>query len=339
MKTDLASIIIVNWNGVTLLQECLQSVFSQSYLDIEVILVDNNSSDNSVEFVAKNYPAVKLIQLETNRGFSGGNIEGLKCSNGQYIVLLNTDAKLSSTWLHYMVLALQSNDKIGLCASKIIIDNTQMIDSIGDCFTTAFNVTRPGEHENENNHLSKRYVSGACAAAVIYKKQMLDEIGFLDADFYLNHEDTDLNMRAWFAGWKCMLVPEAVAYHKVSASIGRLSDTSVYFSSRNCEWVWLKNIPLGLMIRYLPQRVLYELCSCAFYCLLSGKWRPFLKGKLDAIRGIPMILVKRRELGRFRRLAAHEIKKELFPLVPYLKRQLLRSGKVDSFPCDKNIII
>jgi GT2 family glycosyltransferase len=184
--------------------------------------------------------------------------------------------------------------------------------------------------DEESNYSVRRFVPGACAAAVIYKKEMLDDIGFLDDDFFLNHEDTDLNMRAWLAGWRCMFVPEAVVHHKVSASIGVLSDTSVYYFARNNEWVWLKNVPLGLMIRYFPQRVLYELCSCAFFCLLAGKWRPFLKGKWDAMKGVPMILDKRRKLSKLRRLDAREIRKELLPLVPYLRRQLLMAGHGES---------
>lgn len=323
-----ASIIIVNWNGENLLQECLDSVFCQTYPDFEVIFVDNNSSDNSVEFVTLNYPAVKLISMDNNTGFAGGNIEGLLHAKGQYIVLLNNDARLTDTWLQCMISKLQSDISVGTCASKIVVDtNRCLIDSVGDSFTTAFNVTRVGEHDDERNHSASKYVSGACAAAVVYKKEMLDDIGFLDSDFFLNHEDTDLNMRAWFAGWKCLFVPDAVAYHKVSASIGRLSDTAVYYFSRNNEWVWLKNVPFVLMIRYLPQRLLYELCSCAFFCLLAGKWRPFLKGKWDAMKGVPMILDKRRKLSKLRRLGAHEIRKDLLPLVPYLRRQLQMTGR------------
>jgi hypothetical protein len=331
MITGLASIIIVNWNGVNLLQECLDSVFNQTYSDFEVILVDNNSSDNSVEYVTLNYPTVNLIPLKNNTGFSGGNIAGLLHAGGQYIVLLNNDARLAETWLQCMISKLQSDKCVGTCASKILTDNNRrIIDSVGDSFTTAFNVTRIGEHDDEKSHSESKYVVGACAAAVIYRREMLDDIGFLDVDFYLNHEDTDLNIRAWFAGWKCLFVPEAVAYHKVSASIGKLSDTAVYYFSRNNEWLWLKNIPLRLMIQYLPQRVLYELCSCAYFCLLAGKWRPFLKGKWDALKGVPMILGKRKKISNLRRLALHEIRKDLFPLVPYLRRQFLLARRGES---------
>ena len=151
---------------------------------------------------------------------------------------------------------------------------------------------------------------------------MLDEIGFLDGDFFLNHEDTDLNLRAWFAGWKCLFVPEAVAFHKVSRSIGNLSDTSVYYFSRNVEWVWIKNVPLSLMFRFLPQRIVYGVSSFVYYCLMKGKWRSFLKGKLDAVAGLPVMIRKRRVLQRLVRLSSGEIRAGLVPLSRYLKDRL-----------------
>jgi len=89
----------------------------------------------------------------------------------------------------------------------------------------------------------------------------------------------------------------------------------------------LKNVPLGLMIRYLPQKLLYELCSCAFFCLRAGKWRPFLQGKWDALKGVPIILEKRKNLKKVRRLSSHEIRKELLPLVPYLQRQIFKAER------------
>jgi len=318
----LVSIIIVNWNGRDLLDECLSAVNAQTSHNFEVILVDNGSKDNSLAFVHEKFPSVKTIALETNSGFTGGNIAGYQVAQGEYIVLLNNDACLCECWLEYMIEALESDECIGFCSSKIIISETNLIDSVGDTFTTAFTGTKIGEFSNECLHDSKVFVPGACAAAVIYKRKMLDDIGFLDDDFFLNHEDTDLNMRAWLAGWKCLFVPEAVVKHKVSASIGTLSDTSVYYFARNNEWVWIKNVPLQFLILNLPQRVLYDIASFGYFCMMQGKWRPFLKGKWHAVLGIPKMLAKRRQLSALRRLDANQIREMLVPLGLYLHRQL-----------------
>lgn len=322
--TPLVSIIIVNWNGRALLDECLLSLDIQTYRNFEIIFVDNGSQDDSLAFVREKFPFVITVALESNKGFTGGNIAGYQIARGEYIVLLNNDACLCERWLEYMVAALASDSRIGFCSSKIIIAGTNLIDSVGDSFTTAFTGTKIGELEDESHYTVKKIVPGACAAAVIYKRDMLDDIGFLDDDFFLNHEDTDLNMRAWLAGWLCLYVPEALVYHKVSASIGALSDTSVYYFARNNEWVWLKNVPLRYMIRSLPQRIFYEFAFFGYFCLVKNKWKPFFRGKYDALKGAPAMLRKRKNVQALVRLSDTEISNSLVSLVNYLIKRVVR---------------
>jgi len=319
----LVSIIIVNWNGLELLQECLDAIQRQTYTNHEIILVDNASHDCSVDYVCANYPQVIIIPLSENTGFTGGNIAGFHEAGGELIVLLNNDAVLTECWLEEMVSSLASDESVGFCSSKIIIKGTDKIDSVGDTFTTAFTGTKMGEYESETNYNARRYVQGACAAAVIYKREMLDKIGFLDEDFFFNHEDTDLNLRAWLSGWKCLFVPEAVVYHKVNASVGKLSDTGVYYFSRNNVWVWIKNTPAGFIFRFLPQRIIYELSSFAFFCIVKKMWGPFFRGKIDAIKKIPIMLRKRKDIQGLVRLSRVEIESGLMPISKYLMLRLL----------------
>lgn len=318
----LVSIIIVNWNGRHLLQRCLESVFSQTFQDFEVILVDNSSVDDSLEYVASVFPQVRLFPLNENTGFTGGNNEGLLHAEGLFIVLLNNDAYLERNWLECMVSAMVSDSRLGSCASKILIDDTDMLDSAGDLFTTAFTGTKLGELQKESNFTERRPIAGPCAAAAIYRRTMIEQIGFFDDDFFLNHEDTDLNMRAWLAGWRCQFVPDAVAYHKVSSSIGNLSDTSVYYFSRNSLWVWAKNIPFPLMLRFLPQRIFYEMTSFIIFCIIHGKWLPFMRGKWDTLKGMPSILRKRKQQHNLIKLTNKEIANELIPITKYLFQRL-----------------
>jgi GT2 family glycosyltransferase len=275
-----------------------------------------------VEYVQTNYLQVRIISLTENTGFTGGNIAGYHEATGELIVLLNNDAVLTERWLEEMVTALLSDTTVGFCSSKIIIAGTDTVDSVGDTFTTAFTGTKMGEYEPESNFNTRRFVPGACAAAVIYKREMLDQIGFLDEEFFFNHEDTDLNLRAWLSGWRCLFVPEAVVYHKVSASVGELSDTGVYYFARNNVWVWIKNTPLRLMFRYFPQRIIYELSSFTFFCVKKGKWSPFLRGKIDAITKIPVMLNKRRDIQKIVKLSHREIEFGLMPITKYLMLRL-----------------
>jgi len=321
-SSPLVSIIIVNWNGLHLLDACISSLLAQTYKNFEVILVDNSSHDNSVAYVNQAYPFVITESLDTNRGFTGGNIVGYRISRGDFIVLLNNDACLCDRWLELMVDAMESDPRIGSCSAKILIEGTDLIDSVGDVFTTAFTGTKLGEHQNTNCYNEPVYVSGACAAAVMYRRSMLQDIGFLDNDFFLNHEDTDLNMRSWLAGWKCLFVPDAVAFHKVSASIGTLSDTAVYYFTRNNVWVWIKNVPFLLMLKYLPHRVVYEISLFVFFCIMQKKWKPYLRGKRDALLGVPAMLNKRKQIQGLVRLHTDEIEKSLVPITSYLLKRV-----------------
>jgi GT2 family glycosyltransferase len=265
---------------------------------------------------------VKLLTLTENAGFAGGNIEAYKIATGEFIALLNNDAVLTATWLEKMIAHLRMDPEIGICSSKILVYGTNRVDSVGEFFTTAFTVVRPGEGEDGDGFHKPRFVTGACAAAVVYRQKMLNKIGFLDKDFFLNHEDNDLSLRAWFSGWKCLFVPEAVAYHKVSTTIGVLSNTSVYHFSRNTEWLWIKNAPTKLLLKYLPQRIIYELLSFGYFCLIKYKWGPYLKGKMDALLLLPRMLKKRACTQRLVKLSNAEIEEDLLPLKSYLLDRL-----------------
>jgi GT2 family glycosyltransferase len=154
---------------------------------------------------------------------------------------------------------------------------------------------------------------------------MLGQIGFLDDDFFFNHEDTDLNMRAWLSGWKCTYVPEAIVYHKVSATVGELSDTSVYFFARNNEWVWIKNVPTRFLFLTFISRIIYEVGSVWYYCVKNRKWKPFMRGKFDAVKKIPAMLIKRRQIQKLVKLEPREISHSLVPIAKYLLLRLQKS--------------
>ena len=288
------SIIVINWNGIHYLKPCLEALRRQTCHDCEVILVDNASSDDSVPFIQEAYPEVKIVRLEQNKGFAGGNIEGMRVAKGDFIALINNDCRADEGWLENLLGPMLDNSQIGICASKLIVESTRKIDSAGDCVTTAGVGVKRGLHADAALYRVPEFVFGASAAAALYRRTMLDEIGFLDQDFFLNDEDTDLNFRAQLAGWKCLYVPSAVAYHKVNGTIGTLSDVAVYYHTRNLEFVWIKNMPAWFMFRFAHHKLLQELGAFCYLCLRHGKWKPYLCGKIDAIRMTPMMLRKRR---------------------------------------------
>jgi len=301
-KNNKVSIIVVNWNGERFLRDCLRALSGQSYASCEIILVDNGSSDSSVRFARENFPEVKVVELSENKGFTGGNAAGFEIAQGVFIALVNTDARVDETWLQNLIEPMVRDRSVGICASKLIFTESLTLNSAGDGLTTAgvgFNRGLGGSAADFN---SFELVFGACGAAVLYRRRMLDEIGFLDDDFFLYDEDTDLNFRAQLAGWKCAYVPTAVAYHVANATARRLSDLHVYYHTRNLEFVWIKNMPLGIMLRFAHHKIIQELGSFCYLCLRHGKWGPFLKAKRDALKMLPVMLKKRTKIQARKRV-------------------------------------
>lgn len=327
LADKLVSVIVLNYNGKDLLPECLAALRRQTHRNRELIFVDNGSTDGSADALRSLLAGGegRLVVLGDNLGFAGGNAEGFKAAAGEYVALLNNDALPGETWLAELVAAMDSDPAAGTCASLLVArDDPGRIDSAGDgCVTSGHGIKR-GSGEPAAGYSAGGYVFGACAAAVLYRRAMLDDVGFLDADFFLNCEDTDLNFRAQLMGWKCRYVPEAVVRHGVSTSIGRLSDLGVYHSSRNDEYVWVKNMPAWLMVRYFHHKVVQWFGSFVYFCVKRGKWRAWLGGKLAAAGKLPVLLRKRREIQTRRRVDDRYVASILTSI---LDRRMLR-GKL-----------
>jgi GT2 family glycosyltransferase len=295
----LVSILIVNYNGQGLIINCLRALGEQSFKDFEIIIIDNASADNSLDEI-KNYltggllsSSVKLISLGKNVGFAAGSVEGLRYACGKYIALLNNDAEADRRWLEELVKAMDTDPESGICASKMIVAGSDIIDSAGDGFSTALKGFGVGEGEKSFLFDKRMYVFGSCGGAALYRRKMIEEIGFLDEDFFLIHEDIDLDFRAQLNGWKVLYIPTAIIYHKVRSSIGQMSDMAVYYTLRNSEFVRTKNIPLAIFIRCFPEFVIGILTEFFYFVIKHKRLRLYLKAKIDVIRMLPTMLKKR----------------------------------------------
>lgn len=246
MRYPKVSIIIVNWNGRRYLNECLTSVFHQTYPNYDVILVDNGSTDGSVEFVRKNCPKVKTIKLDRNYGFARGNNvgieEALKDKNVKSIVSLNNDTKVDKNWLSELVKVAESNEKIGMCVPKILkMDNPAIIDSTGGILKLGlklgFIVTNRGCGEVDKGQYDEKLdIMGIGGASGLYKREMLEEIGLFDESFFTYCEETELSWRANKKGWKARYVPASVVYHKGSGTSKKSKELE-----REMGFLWMRN--------------------------------------------------------------------------------------------------
>ena len=302
-KYPKVSVLVVSWNGKAFLDECLLAIIRQTYENFEIILVDNGSIDGSVNHVKQNFSTIGIVELAENKGFSGGNLEGYKMCEGVFLALLNNDTRVDEKWLENLVQPMLADSTVGICASKMIVDGTKRIDSAGHGLTTAGLGYNRGSWKDHASYEHQEFVFGACGGAGLYRRAMLEEIGFFDEDFFLYDEDSDLNFRAQLFGWKCMYVPKAFVYHKGNGTASRLSDLHVYYHTRNLEYVWIKNMPTGLMVRFAHHKLIQTLASFCYLCLRHRKWKPFFNGKRDALRSFPRMLKKRKDIQRKRKVS------------------------------------
>lgn len=321
MPPPLVSIIIVNWNGKRFLKGCLESVFAQSYKNFEVILVDNGSTDGSVGFVRENFPLTVVLENKDNLGFAAGNNRGIEAAKGEFIATLNNDTELNRGFIEKLVEAAEgSGERVGMWAPKILsMDERDVIDSVGGLliYPDGLAKGRGRLEKDRGQYDGERDICMPSACAALYRREMLDEVGLFDEDFFAYCEDTDLGLRARLSGWKAVSVPEAVVYHYYSATGGRYTPTKAYLVERNRLWVVLKNFPAPLVLlspfytlwRYLVQlygiitrkgaggRFAEEFSSLRLFSMA-------LKAYGGAIRGLPKMLSKRIVIQRKRKVSA-----------------------------------
>lgn len=292
----MVSVVIVTWNGREFLPECLDALRRQVYRAFSVILVDNGSQDGSPAFVSEHYPEAHVVALAENRGFAAANNIALRTIDTEFVALLNNDAVPDPLWLKSLVEALEEHPQAGMAASKMLLyDRREVIDRAADGYTRAGAALLRGRGVSADCHPVREWVFGACAAAGLYRTAMLRDIGFFDEDFFLLYEDVDLSFRAQLKGYKCLYVPEALVYHKGSASIVHDSPRSVYYGHRNLEWVYIQNMPFWLLLRTIIPHILYDIAALSYF-IVSGRGKDFFRAKKDAMKGLKRALEKRQRI-------------------------------------------
>ncbi len=301
IKADV-SVIVVNWNGRHLLESCLASLAAQTLSPLEVILVDNGSEDGSADWVASHHPEVRLVRLDRNYGFCGGNNAGIRVAKGEYFALLNNDAEAEPRWLERLRATMREHAGLGACDSKVYFyEPRDLIWASGADYSVAGSVVQRGylQPDGGSNGAGPAEVFVAVACAVMYRRSALDHVGLFDEDFFSGYEDVDLSFRLQAAGYGIVTVPDAIVYHKVSATSRRNSEFYVYYGQRNVLETYLKNMPAALLLKYLPLHVLYTLGSMLYFARL-GRLGATARGKLAVLRSLDRTLAKRRAVQRLR---------------------------------------
>ena len=304
-------IIIPNYNGVAHLPTCLDALRRQTRRDFCVVVVDDGSTDESRELLHRNYPEVQVIALPHNRGLAAAVNAAFDATGGEYVVLLNNDTEAHPRWLEQLVGALERYPEYTCAASKLMLfDQREYIHSAGDFYRTDGVPGNRGVWQHDAAQYSvMQEVFGPCAGAAAYRRAALEALSesgqVLDEDLVMYCEDVDLNLRARLHGMRTIYVPQAVVYHRLSATGG--GKLASYYCGRNFILVWAKNMPGGLVRRYWPRFVLAQL-RFTFDALLHAREeaaRARLRGQMAGLRALPRFLRKR--LNRFAPEATPEL--------------------------------
>jgi GT2 family glycosyltransferase len=314
----LVSVVIPNLNRRDLLESNLHSLWKQTYPDFEVVVVDNGSTDTSVEFLRSvSEKRLKVVALPTNLGFAGGCNAGIARAEGSYIATLNNDAEADAHWLEELVFAMDSSPAVGMCASKILFQSDRKrIDKVGHLmYWDGLNHGRGSGELDHGQFATAEEVLFPDGAAALYRRDMLDDIGLFDEFFFAYGDDADLGLRGRLAGWTCVYVPTAVVYHIRSATAGEFSSFKAFLIERNRLFVALKLFPLPLLLvspLFTALRFAFHAYGAIFMVGSSGDFAAglsrsalvmaILRAYWSGLTHLPNMLRSRRTIRRAARL-------------------------------------
>ena len=299
------SIVIPTWNGLKHLPVCFEALRRQTLSPYEVFLVDNASQDDTIGFTQREFPEIKIIALPTNLRFAGACNAGMRAATGEAIALLNNDTEADECWLENVAKTFIAHPEAGFVASKLrLFDQRDKLHSAGDFYSLRGVPGNRGVWQRDEGQFDQDYVFGACGAASVYRRSMLDQIGLLDETFEFSCEDVDISWRAQLAGYKCAFAKDAIVYHKVSATGGGTLNS--YYDGRNFIWLLAKDVP-GKILRANFGAIVGQQLHITWDALKAWRGeaaRMRLKGQVAGMLGLPKMLRARAAVQAGRRIDA-----------------------------------
>jgi GT2 family glycosyltransferase len=308
--------VVLTYDGRELLEIVLPSLAAQTCPDLRLLVVDNGSRDDSLEYLASHWPAVDVVALPDNVGVTAALNRGLEAAaDAEFVALFNNDMEMEPDCLSELVRALREHPEAGSAGAKLVdFHRRDVLDGTGDTLRWTGLATRRGHGEPDDGRYSEpEPVFGACGGAALYRRSTLDHVGLLDESFFAFSEDVDWAMRAQLAGWTCRYVPSAVVYHMGSATIGRgLSDFTAYHLWRNAIWMIVKDYPAEALVRRAPA-LAFGFAQNLGAAWWDGKLDVWARAMRDAGRGLPGALKRRRAVQRRRRSSLAELDAVISP--------------------------
>ena len=315
---SLVSVIVLSWNSREFLEGCLTSVLAQTHREVELIVVDNASTDGSAALVKERFPQAAVVQNRSNLGFCAGNNVGLKHARGASVLFLNADAVLQPDYLEKALTAWSDDPRIGMVAGKVVRFDRRTLDTTGQLLTRGRRIRERGYGEDDRGQYDQPgKVFSVCGAVALYRRATIDDVSlsgeFFDEDFFAFGEDLDVGWRARRLGWRCAYQPLAVAAHfrggtqavlpKGHARRGEMTRRPPHIQAhivKNRYLAMIKNDTAGSFLANLPFILGWELVLWAWLIIFSPATVPILWGHR---RLLGRALEKRRAL---RRRVAHQ---------------------------------
>lgn len=322
------TIIIPNYNGKHFMQPCLASLEKQTYKNFKILVVDNHSTDGSIEYMKENYPEIELISLKENYGFSRAVNIGIQHADTPYVILLNNDTTVDENYVKEMVKAIEVSRRIFSVSSKMIqMYHPGLIDSAGDLYTLmGWGVCR-GEGRPVSNYTAPGQIFTACAGAAIYRRSVFQEIGDFDEAHFAYLEDIDIGYRAKIHGYKNTFCPTAYVYHVGSGTSGsKYNSFKVKLSARNSVWLNYKNMPaLQLILNLLPLLLGYFIKTIFFFKIGFGKdYIDGIKEGIQGVRNCKKVPFRLRHLPSYILIELELIKYTFDYAADWIKRKVLK---------------
>jgi GT2 family glycosyltransferase len=264
-KLPFVSVVVLNYDGRAFLDACLSSVFQISYprSSYEVILVDNASTDGSVEYVQSNFPLIRILALDKNYGFTEGNNKGAELARGDLIVFLNNDTVVDKNWLNELTRVALSDSKIGICGSKIMSMKDRNVTQYNGRHLHVLGGVIPSASYTYKNELGKEFhaVGSVQGSSFLVRKDVFKSLGGFDKDYFLYSDEVDICYRAWISGYYVAYAPNSIVYHYGGGTARTLnsnrsgilyerlkSSLHIYYGTRNSIVNVLKNLELRNML-------------------------------------------------------------------------------------------
>jgi GT2 family glycosyltransferase len=322
-----ASAIVLNYNGRDIVEESVQSLLDQDLAGLEVIVVDNGSTDGSDDALGRRFGGrIELLRVGRNLGWGAGNNVGIRHARGRYLIVMNNDAVAAPSFAREMVAAAEADPRVGMVAARVLdYSRRNRIDTLGHLlYPDGLNRGRARLEEDRGQYDSCRTTLFPSGAAALYARRMLDEIGLFDESFFLYGDDAELGLRGRLAGWGCALAMAAVAYHRYSSSAGAYSSLKAFHVERNRVLVLFKLFPVAMIVASplhtaarLGLQVWGAITGRGAAGRLAEERHVFhlagvvLRAYASALRALPAIARERRRLRPLFRLTTSEFRRLL----------------------------